>query len=157
MAERFLEDFAVGQTFKSPRTLRVDKDEIFAFAGKYDPQPFHLDEEAAHHSIFRGLSASGWHTAAMTMRLITESDFKAAGGTVGLGFDNLRWPMAVRPGDELRIESEIMEIRPSQSRPDRGLMKVRTRTLNQNGDVVQELTSNLMVPRRPRSGATVPA
>jgi acyl dehydratase len=150
MTERYFEDFAVGRTFGSAKPLRVDKDDIFAFAGKYDPQPFHLDEEAARQSIFQGLSASGWHTAAMTMRLITESDFKAAGGTIGLGFDNMRWPIPVRPGDELRIESEILELRPSKSRPDRGLMKVRTRTFNQNGDIVQELTANVMVPRRPK-------
>jgi acyl dehydratase len=150
MTEFYFEDFAVGQTFASAKPLHVDKADIFAFAEKYDPQPFHLDEEAARRSMFQGLSASGWHTAAMTMRLITESDFKAAGGTIGLGFDNMRWPIPVRPGDELRIESEIMELRPSQSRPDRGLMKVRTRTLNQNGDIVQELTANVMVPRRPK-------
>jgi acyl dehydratase len=149
MTELYFEDFAVGQTFSSAKPLRVDKADIFDFAGKYDPQPFHLDEVAARQSIFRGLSASGWHTAAMTMRLITDSDFKAAGGTIGLGFDTMRWPTPVRPGDELRIESEILELRPSQSRPDRGLMKVRTRTLNQNGDIVQELTANVMVPRRP--------
>jgi acyl dehydratase len=149
MSERYFEDFAVGQSFASDRRLRVDKDEIFAFARKYDPQTFHLDEEAARHSIFRGLSASGWHTAAMTMRLITEGEFKPAGGTVGLGFDNMRWPIPVRPGDELRIESEVMEVRASKSRPDRGLMKVRTRTFNQNNEIVQELTANLMVPRRP--------
>lgn len=150
MTERYFEDFAVGQTFASAKRLRVDKDDIFDFAGKYDPQPIHLDEEAARRSILQGLSASGWHTAAMTMRLITESDFKVAGGSVGLGFDTLRWPTPVRPGDELRIESEILELRPSQSRPDRGLVKARTRTLNQNGDIVQELTANVMVPRRPK-------
>ncbi len=150
MAERYFEDFAVGQTFTSAKPLRVDKDDIFAFAKKYDPQPFHLDEEAARQSIFQGLSASGWHTAAITMRLINDSDFKAAGGTIGLGFEGMRWPIPVRPGDELRIESEILELRPSQSRPDRGLMKVRTRTLNQNGEIVQELTANVMVPRRPK-------
>ncbi len=150
MAERYFEDFAVGQTFTSAKPLRVDKDDIFAFAKKYDPQPFHLDEEAARQSIFQGLSASGWHTAAITMRLINDSDFKAAGGTIGLGFEGMRWPIPVRPGDELRIESEILELRPSKSRPDRGLMKVRTRTLNQNGEIVQELTANVMVPRRPK-------
>jgi acyl dehydratase len=150
MTERYFEDFAVGQTFSSTHALRVDKEDIFAFARNYDPQPFHLDEAAARQSIFQGLSASGWHTAALTMRLINDSDFKAAGGTVGLGFDTMRWPIPVRPGDELRIESEILELRPSKSRPDRGLMKVRTRTLNQNGDIVQELTANVMVPRRPK-------
>jgi acyl dehydratase len=157
MTERYFEDFAVGQTFASAKPLRVDKDDIFAFAKKYDPQPFHLDEAAARQSIFQGLSASGWHTAAITMRLITESDFKAAGGTIGLGFEAMRWPIPVRPGDELRIESEILELRPSKSRPDRGLMKVRTRTLNQNGEIVQELTANVMVPRRPRGAEGSPA
>ncbi len=150
MTERYFEDFAVGQTFASAKPLRVDKADIFAFAKQYDPQPFHLDEAAARQSIFQGLSASGWHTAAMTKRLINDSNFRAAGGTVGLGFDTMRWPIPVRPGDELRIESEILELRPSKSRPDRGLMKVRTRTLNQNGEVVQELTANVMVPRRPK-------
>jgi acyl dehydratase len=149
MAERFLEDFAVGQSFVSKGRRRVTRDEIVAFAKEYDPQPFHLDEAAAQASIFRGLAASGWHTAALTMSLIAAGEFKPAGGTVGLGFENLHWPIPVRPGDELRIESEVLEVRPSKSRPDRGLMKVRTRTLNQNGEVVQELISNLMVPRRP--------
>ena len=87
MTERYFEDFAVGQTFTSAKPLRVDKADIFDFARKYDPQPIHLDEAAARQSIFQGLSASGWHTAAMTMRLITESDFKVAGGSIGLGFD----------------------------------------------------------------------
>ncbi len=149
MSGQFLEDFAVGQTFTPNRRLRAGKDAIIAFAKEFDPQPFHVDEDAARGSIFGGLAASGWHTAAMTMRLIADSEFKPAGGTLGLGFDTLRWPLPVRPGDELHIESEVIEVRPSKSRPDRGLLKVRTRTLNQNGEVVQELVSNLMVPRRP--------
>ena len=149
MTERYFEDFAVGQVFKSSGRVRVDEDDIVAFARKFDPQPFHLDEEAARHSIFGRLVASGWHTAAMTMSLIAGADYRAAGGTIGLGFDDLRWPMPVFPGDELRIESEIMEVRPSRSRPDRGLVKIRTRTLNQNGEVVQEVVGNALVPRRP--------
>ncbi len=149
MSERFFEDFAVGQIFPSAQRRHVGKDEIVAFAKEYDPQPFHLDEEAARRSIFSGLCASGWHTAAMTMRLIADSEFRPAGGTVGLGFEELRWPLPVRPGDELRIEAEVLDVRPSKSRSDRGLMRVRTRTLNQNGEVVQELVSNLIVPRRP--------
>jgi len=128
----------------------VEKDEIVAFAKKYDPQPFHLDDEAARKSIFGRLVASGWHTAAMTMSLVARSEYRAAGGSIGLGFDELRWPIPVFPGDELRIESEILELRPSKSRPDRGLMKLRTRTLNQNGEAVQELIASAMVPRRPR-------
>jgi acyl dehydratase len=149
MTEGYFEDFAVGQVFRPNGRVRVDKADIIAFAQKYDPQPFHLDEEAARRSIFGRLVASGWHTAAMTMSLIARADFRAAGGTVGLGFDNLRWPMPVLPGDELRIESEVLEVRPSRSRPDQGLVKMRTRTLNQDDEVVQEVMSNAMVPRRP--------
>src|SRR5712691_12049406 len=149
MTERYLEDYAVAQTFGSGR-LRVDKERIKTFAAEFDPQPFHLDEEAARETIFRGLAASGWHTAALTMRLLVESEFKPAGGIVGTGFDELRWPLPVRPGDELRTESEILEVRPSKSRTDRGLIKVRTTTLNQNGEIVQVSVGNLLVPLRPK-------
>jgi acyl dehydratase len=149
MTEHYFEDFAVGQVFKPSGRVGVNKDDIIAFAQKFDPQPFHLDEEAARHSTFGRLVASGWHTAAMTMSLIARADYRAAGGTVGLGFDSLRWPMPVFPGDELRIESEVLEVRPSRSRPDQGLVKIRTRTLNQNGEVVQEVVGNALVPRRP--------
>ena len=151
MNERYFEDFAVGEIFKPSGRVRVEKDEIIAFAKKYDPQFFHLDEEAARKSIFGRLVASGWHTAAMTMSLVARSEYRSAGGTVGLGFEGMRWPIPVFPGDELRIETEVLEVRPSKSRPDRGLMKVRTRTLNQNGEAVQELIANAMVPRRPKS------
>ncbi|MGB7101294.1 MAG: MaoC family dehydratase [Xanthobacteraceae bacterium] len=150
MSERYFEDFAVGQVFKPSGRVRVEKDEIVAFAKKFDPQPFHLDEEAARRSIFGRLVASGWHTAAMTMSLVARDEFRPVGGTIGLGFENLRWPIPVLPGDELRIESEVLEMRPSRSRPDRGLMKLRTRTLNQNGETVQEVIANAMVPRRPQ-------
>ena len=149
MTERYLEDYGVAQTFGSGR-LRVDKERIKTFAAEFDPQPFHLDEEAARETIFRGLAASGWHTAALTMRLLVESEFKPAGGIVGTGFDELRWPLPVRPGDELRTESEILEVRPSKSRTDRGLIKVRTTTLNQNGEIVQVSIGNLLVPLRPK-------
>jgi acyl dehydratase len=149
MTERYFEDFAVGQVFKPSGRVRVEKEDIIAFARKFDPQPFHLDEEAARHSIFGRLVASGWHTAAMTMSLIACADYRAAGGTVGLGFDSLRWPVPVGPGDELHIVSEVLEVRPSRSRPDRGLVKIRTQTFNQNGEVVQEVIGNAMVPRRP--------
>ena len=149
MTERYLEDYAVAQTFSSGR-LRVDKVRIKAFAAEFDPQPFHLDEEAARKTIFRGLVASGWHTAAMTMRLLVESEFKPASGLIGVGFDELRWPRPVRAGDELRTESEILEVRPSKSRPEQGLIKFRTTTLNQNGEVVQISIGNLLVPLRPK-------
>jgi acyl dehydratase len=115
MTDRYLEDFAVGQTFRSGR-LQIDKERIKTFGAEFDPQPFHLDEEAARDTIFGGLAASGWHTAAVTMRLLVESDLKPAGGIVGAGFDEFRWPRPVRPGDELRIESEVLEVRASRSR-----------------------------------------
>jgi acyl dehydratase len=114
MSERYLEDFAVEQTFGSGR-LRVDEEQIKAFAAEFDPQPFHLDEDAARDTIFRGLAASGWHTAALTMRLLVESEIEPAGGIVAAGFDEFRWLRPVQPGDELHIESEVLEVRPSRS------------------------------------------
>ena len=154
MSDRYFEDFVVGEIQRPSGRVRVEKDDIIAFAKKFDPQPFHLDDEAGRKSIFGRLVASGWHTAALTMSLVASSEYRAASGTIGLGFDGMRWPMPVYPGDELRIESEVLEMRPSKSRPDRGLMKIRTRTLNQNGEVVQELIANAMVPRRPAATAT---
>ena len=147
MSGRYLEDFAIGQTFASGR-LRVDKEQIKAFAAQFDPQPFHLDEDAARDTIFGGLAASGWHTAALTMRLLVESEIEPAGGIVGAGFDEFRWPRPVRPGDELHIESEVLEVRASRSRPNQGLIKVRTTTLNQRDEAVQVQIANLIVPRR---------
>src|ERR1700730_4973005 len=146
MADRYLEDFGVGLTFRSA-PARIDSDQIKRFAGEFDPQPFHLDEEAARGTIFRGLAASGWHTAAVTMKLLVESDFKPAGGIVGAGFDELRWPRPVRPGDELNVESEVLEVRPSKSHPALGLIKVRMTTLNQNREVVLVSVGNLLVPQ----------
>jgi acyl dehydratase len=148
MTGRYLEDFAVGQTFGSAR-LRIDVERIKSFAAEFDPQPFHLDVEAAIDSVFRGLAASGWHTDALTMRLLVESELKPAGEVVGTGFDEFRWPRPVRPGDELRVESEVLEVRSSKSRPEQGLVKVRTTTLNQDGEAVQVSIGNLLVPRRP--------
>jgi acyl dehydratase len=147
MTERYLEDFAAGQTFRSGR-LRVEAQQIKRFAADFDPQPFHLDEEAARHSLFRGLAASGWHTAAMTMRLLVESELKPAGGIIGAGFDEFRWPRPVRPGDELHLLIEVLEVRPSKSRPEQGLVKLKTTTLNQNDEPVQISVGNLVVPRR---------
>jgi acyl dehydratase len=150
MTERYLEDFEAGQTFGSGR-IRVDADRIKSFAAEFDPQPFHLDEIRARDSFFKGLAASGWHTAAMTMRLLVESELKPAGGIVGAGFDEFRWPRPVRPGDELRVEGEVLEIRASKSRPDQGVIKVRTTTLNQSNEPVQVSVGNLIVLRRPAS------
>src|SRR4030088_2639124 len=146
MTGRYLEDFAVGPTFRSGRLL-IDKERIKTFGAEFDPQPFHLDEEAARGTIFRGLAASGWHTAAVTMKLLVESDFRPAGGIVGAGFDELRWPRPVRPGDELHVEGEVIDVRASRSKPDQGLITVRTSTLNQNGEVVQFSVGSLIVPR----------
>jgi acyl dehydratase len=148
VSEKYLEDFAVGQTYGSGH-LTVEKDRIKAFAAEFDPQPLHMDEDAARSSIFRGLAASGWHTAALTMRLLVKSELEPAGGIVGAGFDEFRWPLPVRPGDELNLESEILEVRPSKSRPNQGLIKVRTTTRNQKGEAVQVSVGTLIVPRRP--------
>jgi acyl dehydratase len=147
MTKQYLEDYAVGQTYSSGR-VRVEKDQIVAFAKQFDPQPYHLDEDAALKSPFNGLAASGWHTAAMTMRLMVDGEFQPAGGILGVGFDQLSWPRPVRPGDELHVKSEVLEVRPSKSRPDRGMIRVQNTTLNQNGEVVQMFTGNLLVPRR---------
>jgi acyl dehydratase len=149
MTERYLEDFAAGQRFGGAGRVRIEKARITDFASEFDPQPFHLDEQAARDSIFGGLAASGWHTAAGTMRLLVESDLRPAGGIVGAGFDEFRWPRPVRPGDELRVESEVLEARPSKSRPEQGIIKVRTTTLNQRDEAVQITVGNLVVPRRP--------
>lgn len=146
---RYLEDYAAGQKYGGPERVRVDAERIRSFAAEFDPQPFHLNDAAAQQSIFRGLAASGWHTAAMTMKLLVASDLEPAGGIVGAGFDEFRWPLPVRPGDELRVEVEVLEVRPSKSRPDIGLLKIRTTTLNQDGAAVQVNVGNLMVPRKP--------
>ena len=146
-SERYLEDFAVGQTFGSGRR-RVDGERALAFAAEFDPQPFHLDEAAARRSIFGGLTVSGWYTAAATMRLLVESELEPAGGIVGAGLDELRWLRPVRPGDELHAECEVIEVRPSKSRPEQGLIKLRTTTLNQHDNPVMVFVVNLVVPRR---------
>ena len=130
----YLEDFAVGQKFGGAERTRVDAARIKSFAAEFDPQPFHLDENAAQSSIFRGLAASGWHTAAITMRLLVASELQPAGGIVGAGFDEFRWPAPVRPGDELRVETEVLEVRPSKSRPEVGIVKIRTTTYNQKNE-----------------------
>ncbi len=147
MTVRYLEDFAVGQTFGSGR-LAIDTEQITRFAADFDPQPFHLDETAAQQTLFRGLAASGWHTAALTMRLLVDGELRPAGGIVGAGLDELHWPRPVRPGDELRLESEVLDVRPSKSRPSQGMIKVRTTTLNQHDEPVQIQVANLLVLRR---------
>jgi len=145
--KQYLEDYAAGQVYRTGR-MQIDKEQILAFAKQFDPQPYHLDDDAARKSVFGGLAASGWHTAALTMRLLVDSEFRPANGILGVGFDELSWPRPVRPGDELYAESEVLDVRPSKSRSDRGLIRVRTTTLNQDGEPVQIYTGNLLVPRR---------
>lgn len=142
----YFDDLEVGQRFGSGR-LTLDEAAIKRFAADYDPQPFHLDDEAAQETLFRGLAASGWHTAAMTMRLIVESEFKPAGGIVGAGLDELQWPRPVRPGDVLCVETEVLEVRASRSRPEQGMVKVRVTTRNQKHEQVQIYVANLVVKR----------
>jgi len=142
----YFEDIAAGQTYRSPE-LRVDAAAITDFAARFDPQPFHLDEAAARDSLFEGLAASGWHTAALTMKLCLSSDFRPAGGIIGVDGE-LLWPRAVRPGDALHVEIEVLETRTSRSRPRQGVVKILITTLNQQGDPVQTFTPTLFVDRR---------
>lgn len=147
MRALYLEDLAAGQRFSSG-SIAVSEAAITAFAAQFDPQPFHLHPEAARSSLFGGLVASGWHTAALTMRLLVDGGAPIAGGVVGAGVE-LSWPRPVRPADVLTVQSEVVEVRPSASRPDRGIVTLRSQTLNQDGEPVQILTSRLVVPRRP--------
>jgi acyl dehydratase len=149
-----LEDFHVGQRFTSA-TQVMEADAIKAFARQFDPQPFHLDEEAAKATLFGGLVASGWHTASVSMRLQVDSGLPIAGGIIGIGGE-MSWPRPTRPGDILRVVSEIAEVTPSRSRPDRGVVRVRSETRNQRDEVVQILDARLLVRRR-EEGETVPA
>jgi acyl dehydratase len=148
MTEQYLEDFTVGQRFSTGRHL-VDDQQIRTFAAEFDPQPFHIDEVAAAKSIFRGLAASGWHTAAITMSLLVHSDLRPAGGIIGMGLEDMQWPRPVRPGDDLHVETEILQVRPSASKASQGLLKVRNTTFNQNGEAVLSQIVNLLVLRRP--------
>ena len=141
----YLDDLHVGQRFTSGTHL-IDEEQIKAFARQFDPQPFHLDVEAAKETFFEGLAASGWHTAAISMRLIVES-VPIKGGIVGAGGE-LAWPKPTRPGATLHVESEILELRPSHSHPDRGMATIRSETVNQLGEIVQVLIAKLVVPRR---------
>lgn len=147
MNELYLEDLSVGQVYRTG-TARMSAEAIKAYAREYDPQPFHVDEEAARDSLFQGLAASGWHTAAVTMKLLLEGPFRLAGGHIGARLEELHWPRPTRPGDELRVETVILEVRPSESRPGFGWLKVMTRTLNQKDEVVQSYVGNLIVRRR---------
>ena len=148
MTKFYLEDFTPGRIFRSDNAITLDAASIKAYAAQFDPQPFHLDEKAAEATFFKGLAASGWHTMSITMRLMVDGGLPIAGGIIGAGSDEIRWPRATRPGDTLRVKSEVLETRPSKSRPDQGLIKVRITTLNQNDEPVQTMIGNLVVPKR---------
>ncbi|MBP1849284.1 MaoC family dehydratase [Rhizobium halophytocola] len=144
----YLEDLRVGQRFTS-REFVIDAASIKAFAADYDPQPFHLDEVAAEESFFKGLAASGWQVAVMTMRTLVDDGPRISGGLIGAGTE-LSWPRPTRPGDRLTVFSEITEIRPSRSKPDRGIVILKSETQNDREEAVQLLTSKLLVFRRPQ-------
>jgi acyl dehydratase len=143
----YMDDLHLGQLFVSDAHA-LDEKQVIAFASQFDPQPFHLDDEAAKATLFGGLAASGWHTAAITMRLLVDGGAPLAGGIIGAGGE-ISWPKPARPGDVLRVESEVIEIKPSRSRSDRGMVTVRSETRNQRDEVVQILVAKLVVPRRP--------
>lgn len=143
----YLDDLSAGMTFTGG-PVDVDAGEIKSFAARFDPQPFHLDDAAAQDSFFQGLAASGWHTASLGMRLLVTSGPRLAGGYIGAGGE-ITWPRPVYAGDRLSMRGEIVAVKPSRSRPDRGIVTVRCETLNQRDEVVQQLTARLMVMRRP--------
>ncbi|HEY3770226.1 MAG TPA: MaoC family dehydratase [Candidatus Angelobacter sp.] len=147
----YLEDLHVGQRFVSG-TYQMSEAQIKAFAQEFDPQPFHLDDAAAQGTVFAGLAASGWHTAAVAMRLLVTSGLPLGNGIIGLG-GQLAWPKPTRPGDTLHVESEVLEIIPSRSKPNQAFVKVRSTTLNQDGEAVHMFTSKVLVLKRPQAGA----
>ena len=142
----YFEDLPVGRRFTSAQ-ISVSSEEIRSFAREFDPQPFHLDEAAAKDTFFGGLAASGWHTTALTMKLVVAT-LPIEGGVVGAGADELRWPNALRPGDTIHATFEVIEARPLKSRTDRGLVRFRIETVNQRGQPVQVMQPNLFVPLR---------
>ena len=146
MSQRYFEDLKAGDRFKSG-TYKVTEEQIVSFAREFDPQPFHLDPAVACQTMFKGLIASGWHTAAITMRLFVQT-LNFAEGAIGLGVDELRWPNAVRPGDVLQVETEIVDLRESRSKPSRGIVRIRNVTTNQRGEVVQTMFASALVLRR---------
>jgi acyl dehydratase len=146
MKEHYFDDLKAGDHFKS-ESLTVTQTQLIEFAHKFDPQMFHLSRKRAERTIFKGLVASGWHTAAMTMRLFVQT-LNFAEGAIGLGVDELRWPNVVRPRDVLTVETEIVDLRPSRSRPGYGIIRLRNVTTNQRGEIVQTMLASAMVPRR---------
>ena len=147
MKEHYFDDLKAGDRFTSD-SFEVTEKLLIEFAHKFDPQMFHLDRKSAERSIFKGLIASGWHTAAITMRLFVGC-LNFAEGAIGLGVDELRWPSAVRPGDRLSVETEIVETRLSRSKPGHGIVRLRNVTTNQRREIVQTMFASALVPRRP--------
>jgi acyl dehydratase len=150
MREYWLEDLTIGDRFRSG-TFLVSKNAMVDFAREFDPQPFHLDQGAAEKSVFAGLAASGWYTGAVTMWLFVTGELKLAGGTVGLGVDELRWPVPVRAGDVLRSEIEVLDKRASRSKPGRGIIRIRNVTTNQDDKAVQTYVASILVRKRSES------
>jgi acyl dehydratase len=146
MQQRYFEDLKVGDRLKS-QTYSVSEQQIVAFAREFDPQPFHIDRDVAATTMFGGIFASGWHTAAITMRLFVQT-LNFAEGAIGLGVDELRWPNAVKPNDVLQIETEILDARQSRSKPNQGIIRIRNVTTNQRGEIVQTMLASALVRRR---------
>ena len=148
MKQRYFEDLKVAERFKSD-VYSVSEEQLILFAREFDPQPFHLDAVVADQTIFKGLIASGWHTAAITMRLFVQT-LNFAEGAIGLGVDELRWPSAVRPDDVLQVETEIVDLRLSRSKPTHGIVRLRNVTTNQRGEIAQTMTASALVLRAKR-------
>lgn len=147
---RYFEDLQAGDKFNTAE-YEMTTGEIIVFGRQYDPQAFHVDPVAAKATLFGRLVASGWHTAAVSMRLMVQGDMKLDGGVIGQAMESMRWPRPVLPGDRLRVVSEVVELRPAPARPDRGLLVLRCRTYNQDGKVVQDMTATLLIARRSAS------
>jgi len=145
---RFLEDLTPGTTFESP-ARKITEEDIIEFARRYDPQPFHTDPEAAKTSFFGKLIASGWHTAALTMKMLSEAKMELAGGIIGAGMEEVKWPSPLLPDDLIHVRVEILGGRASKSRPEIGIVRAFVQTLREDGTAVQELYANLVVPTRP--------
>jgi acyl dehydratase len=143
----YLDDLAVGDQFGT-HEVTLTREGCKAFAAEFDPQPFHLDEAAGRQSVFGRLAASGWYTASLSMRLLVEGEMQIAGGLIGLGGE-MKWPRPTYPGDTLRVETAVLDVRVSESKPDRGIVTVRNRTLNQHGEAVQLAVVKMLVPKRP--------
>lgn len=149
MSGRYYEDFHVGEVIVSPRSYEVTRDNVRAFAAEFDPQPMHLEDAAAQASVFGELTASGWQTLAATMRLMVLSPLFASGEVVGVGIDKLRWLKPVLPGYVLTAQAEILEMRPSKSRSDRGYLRLRTTTFGPDRLELATQEQTVLVPRRP--------